>query len=330
VSARSARVDGGESSIIDAIQSAFGGLVAPGAYDLVDDAAMIPPVIGDRSRVITTDVAVEGVDFDRALYPIVYAGFRALAQNVSDVAAMGASAVGFVWSLAIPSSWSSSDIAEFARGAAILAKLRRVPLFGGDLSRTTGPLVCSITAFGDVVGRPIRRSTAKPGEAVFVLGMRPRSLGASAAGLRMLRARERGEDASLTTAHFDAWLRALPENEAACVRAHLSPLPADGSAIAGAASACIDVSDGLAVDAHRLARASGVRLELDPQQVLDVIAPGAERDDALSGGEDYALLFTAPAHAKVDGAMRIGVVVAGQGVAVGTEELAASGFDHFA
>ena len=316
-----------EAAIIADVKRAFGGLVAPGAYDFADDAAMIPPVLGARSRVITTDVVVEGVDFDRALYPSVYAGFRALAQNLSDVAAMGAFPIGFVWSLAIPPAWlddAALPLADFVRGAAILAKLRTVPLFGGDLSSTSGPLVCSITAWGDVDGVPVRRAGANAGDDVYASA----PLGASARGLAILRAappRDRPGPVDLRA--FEAWLRALPGDEARCVRAHLSPLPADGREMAGVATACIDVSDGLALDAHRLARASGVRIDLDALD--DAVAPGAARDDALFGGEDYALLFTVPKGARAEG-LRIGRVVDGEGVWDRGARVIPRGFDHFA
>jgi thiamine-monophosphate kinase len=318
-----------EAELIDDIWRAFGPLVAPGAYDFVDDAAMIPPLLtssaGERARVITTDVVVEGVDFDRALYPLVYAGFRALAQNLSDVASMGAVPTGFVWSLALPPTWSRDDVGELARGAAILAKLRKVPLFGGDLSSMPAGSSASIaiTAFGDVTGLPIRRSTALVDDDVFLLA--PNALGASAAGLRLLRARP-------SSAPFDAWLRALAVDEAACVSAHIKPLPADGALLVHArASACIDLSDGLAKDADRLARASGVSLALDGTALASVTAAGATRDEALHGGEDYALVFTSSSRAAAErvGAVHIGRARAGQGVLVDDAPLAPQGFDHF-
>lgn len=307
-----------EAHIVEIVKRAFGPLVAPGAYDLLDDAAMIPPVLGHRSRVVTTDVVVEGVDFDTALYPAMYAGYRALAQNVSDLSAMGAFPVGFVWSLAVPARWLEDDaaaVAELARGAAVLAKLRTVPLFGGDLSSTSGPLVLGITAFGDVDGVPVRRVGARPGDVLYL----SREVGGSAAGLRALQ--QRVPDGK----PFDAWLRDLPDDTARCVRDHIMPLPGDPGTLAGA-SAAIDVSDGLALDAHRLAAASGVRLELD---ALDrAIAAGANRADALFGGEDYALLFTAPPTARVDG-IRLGRVVEGEGVWEGGARVESRGWDHF-
>lgn len=309
-----------EQSLVDALRRLF--FVAPGALDLKDDAALLPHVPG-RQRVVTTDLVVEGVDFDRALYPAVYAGMRAMTQNLSDLGAMGATPLGFVWSLAVPPSWSEAELLDFARGAAVPAKLARLSLYGGDLSRTDGPLVCSITAFGDVEGAPLLRSGARPGDRLFLSA----PLGASAAGLRRLRQ----GDAPLDPAAFRAWLTELPELEARAVRAHLQPVLPDGASLVGHASACMDVSDGLSLDAHRLAHASRVRLELD--ELDAAVDSAATRDDALSGGEDWALLFAARGSPPID-AVRIGSVEAAVapeevGVWLDGERLEPRGWEHF-
>jgi thiamine-monophosphate kinase len=310
-----------EDDVIGCIRESFGALVAPGAWGFADDAALMPPVPEGRTRVVTTDVVVEGVDFDRTLYPLVYAGARALAQNLSDVGAMGASPVGFLWSLAVPRASLGADLEEFVRGAAALAKTRRVPLFGGDLSSTAGPLVCSITAFGDVEGFPIRRSGARLGDDVCLTS----PVGASTAGLRRLK---RGDAPAADVARFGQWMRALPELEARAVRAHLRPLPPDGTVLAGRATSCIDISDGLARDAHRLAAASGIALDLD--QLPAAVDPAATLEDAIGGGEDYALLFTVPHGASPAlECLRIGRVVEGEGVWHAGRRVASTGFDHF-
>lgn len=309
-----------EESLIDAIKGLF--FLAPGALDLKDDAALLPHVPG-RQRVVTTDVVVEGVDFDRALYPALYAGTRAMLQNLSDVGAMGASPLGFVWSLAIPTSWSEAEVLDFARGAAVPAKLARCALYGGDLSRTSGPMVCSITAFGDVEGAPLLRSGARPGDELWLSA----PLGASAAGLRRL---QRG-DAPREHAQFRAWLGALPELEARAVRAHLQPVLPDGVRLVGHANSCMDVSDGLSLDAHRLAHASHVRLELDAVEAA--VDPAGTREDALAGGEDWALLFSARGAPPID-AVRIGRVQAAAapedvGVWLEGDRLEPRGWQHF-
>ncbi|MCC7073267.1 MAG: thiamine-phosphate kinase [Deltaproteobacteria bacterium] len=309
-----------EESLIDAIKALF--FVAPGALELRDDAALLPHVPG-RQRVVTTDVVVEGVDFDRALYPALYAGTRAMLQNLSDLGAKGAAPLGFVWSLAIPTSWSEADLLDFVRGAAVPAKLARCALYGGDVSRTSGPLVCSITAFGDVEGAPLLRSGARPGDELWLSA----PLGASAAGLRRLRQ----GDAPRELAPFRAWLAALPELEARAVRAHLHPVLPEGARLVGHANACMDVSDGLALDAHRLAHASRARLELDA--LAAAVDAAATRDDALAGGEDWALLFTARGAPPIE-AVRIGRVAQARtdddiGVFVDGAPLAPRGWNHF-
>ena len=309
-----------EESLVAAIKGLF--FVAPGALDLKDDAALLPHLPG-RQRVVTTDVVVEGVDFDRALYPALYAGTRAMLQNLSDLGAMGATPLGFVWSLAIPPSWSEVEVLDFAKGAAVPAKLARCALYGGDLSRSDGPLVCSITAFGDVEGAPLLRSGARPGDELWLSG----TLGASAAGLRRL---QQG-GAPREPAAFRAWLGALPELEARAVRAHLHPVLPEGARLVGHANACMDVSDGLSLDAHRLAHASRVRLDID---ALDAaVDPAATREDAWSGGEDWALLFTARGSPPID-AVRIGRVVAAAapdqvGVWLDGQRVAPRGWEHF-
>lgn len=309
-----------EESLVEALKGLF--FVAPGALDLADDAALLPHVPG-RQRVVTTDVVVEGVDFDRALYPALYAGTRAMAQNLSDLGAMGATALGFVWSLAIPHGWSEDELLDFARGAAVSAKLARCALYGGDLSRTEGPLVCSITAFGDVEGAPLLRSGARPGDSLWLSA----PLGASAAGLRRLRQ----GDAPRDPAAFRSWLGSLPELEARAVRAHLQPVLPEGARLVGHVNACMDVSDGLALDAHRLAHASRMHLELDALDAAVDVA--ATRDDALAGGEDWALLFSARAAPPIE-AVRVGRVLAPAtvddvGVWADGARLAPRGWEHF-
>ena len=297
----------------------------PGAWGFDDDAAMLPPVPMGRMRVVTTDVVVEGVDFDRALYPLVYAGARALAQNISDVAAMGAAPVGFVWSLAVPRGSLGADLDEFVRGAAAFAKTRRVPLFGGDLSSTSGPLVCSITAFGDVDGFPVRRSGARP--CVTTCGSPPRRrLGRGPAsppeGGRARRQRQRRRRG---LRRVDARAPRSRGQGGARPRAPFAP---DGAPLAGRATSCIDISDGLAKDAHRLAAASAAALRLDSLQLA--IDPAATPEDALGGGKDYALLFTLPAGASPPiESVRIGRVVEGEGVWHAGDRVVAAGFDHF-
>jgi thiamine-monophosphate kinase len=150
------------------------------------------------------------------------------------------------------------------------------------------------------------------------------TVGASAAGLRRLK---KG-DAPTGRLAFEEWLRQLPDNESRAVRAHVKPLPADISTLSGWPTSALDVSDGLLMDAHRLAKASQVALELDALE--NAIDPAATLEDALGGGEDDVLLFTAPiVDAPPADVIRIGRVVEGAGVWSNGKELPPQGYDHF-
>ena len=282
------------------------------------DAWPIDALLGTH---ITTDVVVEGVDFDRRLYPLRFAGHHALAQNLSDLYACDAEPVGFVWSLALPPDTSADDVADFAQGAAALAAAIGCPLLGGDLSSTTGPFVCSITAVGRTPGSAVTRRGARAGQHLWLT----RKVGASAAGLRLLR----GRDDAVTP--FEPWRRALTPAQQRAVRAHLEPSPFHGlESLADHAVACIDVSDGLARDAWRLSRSSKVGLDLSAlADAVDTDA-GATVEDALFGGEDWALLFCGPdGLPDPPGCVRVGRVVEVPGVWRHGEAVADRGYEHF-
>ena len=315
---------GGEEQLIGHVRAAFARHDVLG-HALVDDAAALPPVQAGAVRVVTTDVAVEGVDFRRGLYPLSFAGCRAIAQNLSDLAASGAVPTGFVWSLTIPQSWSLVDVMGFVEGAALTAGTFHCPLLGGDLSSTPGAFSCAVTAFGDVQGAPHLRTGARPGDAIYVSG----ALGASAAGLRLLQSH--GQNLQ-TSAAFGNWLKSLDGESRRAVETHLEPTPQLelGTALVQVATAAMDVSDGLLLDLNRLTRASGVAADLDAlESALD---PVATQTEALMGGEDFALLWTAPAGVPMaaEGARRIGWIVAGEGIVHRGQRLSAHGFDHFA
>jgi thiamine-monophosphate kinase len=259
-----------------------------------DDAALVtvPP---DAELVLTTDALVEGVHFvagsaARSL------GHRALAVNLSDIAAMGASPSWMLLALTLPQA-DEDWLREFCLGMGALAHEHQVALVGGNLSR--GPLAITVELAGLVPrGRALRRDGARPGDQLYVSG----TLGDAAAG------RERLHDPAA----------------AALVRRFEYPQPrvALGQALRGLASACIDVSDGLYVDATRLLQASGcaaeidlARLPLSPElrRVLGAQAPVL----ALSGGEDYELCFSAApeqAAAVAAAASRVGQGISCVGV----------------
>lgn len=296
-----------------------------------DDAALLalPP---GRQLVLTTDALVEGVHFlpgasARAL------GHRALAVNLSDIAAMGAVPAWMLLSLILPQA-DESWLAEFVAGLARLAHSHDVALVGGNLSR--GPLSITIMLAGHVpAGAALRRDGARPGDALYVSG----TLGDAAAGRELVQGQ--APQAQREDAQF-AVLRERFER----------PLPrvALGQALRGLASACIDLSDGLSVDAARLLHSSSCSAQIEAAclPLSDALrAYGAARavQLALVGGEDYELLFSAAsAHgAAIEQAAarlgervtRIGSVSEGAGLTVhwsnGGAMTAVSppSFDHF-
>ncbi len=280
--------------IFPRLPAAASQLVGPG-----DDAAVV--AAPDGRVVITTDMMIHGPDFRLAWSTGYDIGWKAAASNLADVAAMGAVPNALVVALAVPAGTTIDFLEQVAdglrEGCAVLAP--GCGVVGGDLS-VSGVLTVAVTAFGDLEGRaPVLRSGARVGDVVAVAGV----LGAAAEGLRLLFAQ--GTLNGVPDAAAAA--RAVAEHPAA-IAAQLRPHPpiADGraAAIAGATS-MIDLSDGLAIDARRIATASGV--------ALDLRATEAE----LAGGEDHSLLATFPAGAELPSGFRsLGVVVPGSGVLV--------------
>ncbi len=300
-------------------------LVGPG-----DDAAVL--AAPDGRYVVTTDTMVHGPDFRLAWSTPHDLGWKAAATNLSDIAAMGARATALVVAVAAPPDTHVSLLEGLADGLrdACAALAPGCGVVGGDLS-VSPALVIAVTAFGDLEGRDaVLRSGAKAGDVVAVSG----SLGLAAEGLALLF--ERAVDSEGVP---DA-LRAheLRAEFPAAIEAQLTPRPplADGvaAAIAGA-TAMLDVSDGLAIDARRIADASGVAIDLDSSAIGSVAIGtgdigtgdiGIGIGVALAGGEDHALLATFPAHhALPDGFRPIGTVGAGAGLTVDGREYAARG-----
>lgn len=275
-----------EFSVIARLQSRFealgGGPSAPGDLWIGDDAAALSfprsgPVPGSGPVLATTDLVVEGVHVDLGISGPEDVGWKALMVTVSDLAAMGAVADYVLLSVAAPHGFGLDALGA---GVAEAAEAAGCSVVGGDLSGSQ-LLVVSVTALGSLPGGAppgaLRRDGARAGDKLFVTG----PLGAASAGLRLLREREDAGSAD----------QAMVPPELA--RAHRRPVArlAEGQAARRAgASAAIDVSDGLLADLVRLARASGVGLDL----VEPPVATGATRDDALSGGEDYELVLATP------------------------------------
>jgi len=298
--------------------------------NLLDDAALLPPVRKGNTRVVSTDMVVEEIDFALDLYPAKLAGHRLMLQNLSDLAAMGAKPVGFVWSLGIPERWTRGpDLRAFFAGAAALCRKCALPLYGGDLSKTTGPFTASVTVFGDVAGAPLTRAGARPGHDVYIS---PVGVGAASTGLASLLSRRKGTRPARGS--FQAFLRSVDLPTRKAVQSYLRRVPEVqlGQALVGHASACIDVSDGLARDLGRMAHASGVRIDLSAAALLGARSPNAPKDlgvtGLLSSSEEYVLAFTSKT--VVPGAHKVGRVRRGAGVFLDGKRVPSSGFDHFA
>ncbi|SMH35312.1 thiamine-phosphate kinase [Rathayibacter oskolensis] len=285
-------------------------LVGPG-----DDSAVLRAP--DGRFVVTTDMMVHGPDFRLAWSTPFDLGWKAAASNLSDVAAMGARPTAMVVAISAPQHLGVDVLEGIADGlaAGCSAMAPGCAVVGGDLSASS-TLTLAITAFGSLDGRaPVLRSGARPGDVVAAAG----PLGAAGLGLRLLfeRARAEGEPSAVLARE----LRTLfPE----VLDAQLRPTPpiAAGIAAGGTASAMMDVSDGVVLDARRLARASGVVIDLDAAAVdahaealtwVDGVDLALARTLVLGGGEDHAMLACFPAGvATPPGFTVLGVVREGE------------------
>jgi len=251
-----------EFAIIDRIRRMLPGPPA-GQTWIGDDAAVVPSPAG--RLLLSCDAVVAGVHGDLALMGADDLGWKAVSTAVSDIAAMGGTPAQILVTVAAP---PDTDLDALYRGIRDAAAACECAVVGGDLVNAA-VLVVSVAVAGSVDGEPVLRSGARPGDAVLVT----RPIGASALGLRLLRSGRPGPGAAVR-----AYRRPVAE------------IAAGRAARAAGATAMIDISDGLAADLGHLAEASGVGLALDSVPVAD----GATLEDALHGGEDYALAFTAP------------------------------------
>ena len=317
-----------ESALIERFFRTCGAQRGDVTLGIGDDAALL--TLGEGSElVVTTDTLVEGVHFPRASPP-ASVGHRALAVNLSDLAAMGARPCWALLALTLPSA-EEPWLSEFAAGLGALAREHRVALVGGDTTR--GPLTVTLHLLGAVAsGSALRRSGARAGDVLFVSG----TPGDAAAGLAL------EEGRLVAPAEARSYLR----------ERFLLPTPrvALGERLRGFASACIDVSDGLLGDAGKLAQASGLGVEVTleelPVSEALCLTLGEERARllALSGGDDYELCFAVPTAqlarlatelpAERWNYRRIGVLGETRGARVlrgGTVmEFSHSGYQHFA
>jgi len=265
-----------------------------------DDCALIRLRPGEELAV-TTDLSIAGRHFRLDWHPAESVGHRALARGLSDLAAMGARPVAAFLSLGLPreltagSGRGSGWIARFYDGLLALAEAHRTPLAGGDLAES--PIaVADIVLLGALPrGKALLRSTARPGDILYVTG----SLGGAAAGLAQL-ARLAALAASRNEPASPGPLK-IPSKLAPQLAAHLYPQPRIAQGLwlrrRGLATAAIDLSDGLSTDLAHLCEESAVAAEVDA--ALLPIQPGVPLAQALHGGEDYELLFTARESARI-------------------------------
>ena len=302
-------------------------IVGPG-----DDAAVLQPERG-AFDVVTTDALVDGAHFDLRFVPPDAVGYRALAVNLSDLAAMGAQPRAALLSLILPAALHVDTVDRILDGLLALAATPRVAIVGGNITRTSGPLALDVTALGSVRPRRIlTRAGARPGDEVYVTGM----LGDAAIGLRALAA-STGDAYPVAAARY---LRPEPRVRAGLLLGRTR-----------AASSCMDLSDGLADAVRQVAAASEVGITLDRQAIPiggDVRRwheqeGGDPIETALAGGDDYELLFTTrPAHRgraraafKLMGDLpitRIGVVTRQRELVVRDEagvHALPAGYEHF-
>jgi thiamine-monophosphate kinase len=279
--------------LIERIRARAGAAPAWLPVGIGDDAAVVEPERG-ALEILTTDAVVEGVHFDRRFSTLRDIGWKALAVNLSDIAAMGGTPRLALLSLGVPDTMRAEELDELLDGFFALASDARVTLAGGNITRSPGPLFVDVTISGFARRRHVlTRGGARAGDALYVTG----EVGAAAAGLGWLKKRRANDPAD-------------PQELAQCVRRYCAPEPrVRVGALLGrnrAASACMDLSDGLADAVRQIAAASGLGAVVDGGALP---IPAAARDwfqrsgidpvaAAAAGGDDYELLFAAPRRAR--------------------------------
>jgi thiamine-monophosphate kinase len=329
----------GEHALIERLERRVGRHPSWVALGIGDDAALIEPARGEID-VLTTDSLIEDVHFRRSWTRPTDIGHKALAVNLSDIAAMGATPRACLLSFGLPADLPVREFDGMLDGLLALADASRTPLVGGNIARSPGPLMIDVTVLGSVRRRrALTRSGGRPGDELYVTGV----LGGALAGLRLL---EGGLDRSAASA-----------GELACLERYERPAPRlrTGRLVGrqSCATAAIDLSDGLADGIRQLTRASGTGAVLAAAEVP--VDPGAAEaagrlgaspvELAVAGGEDYELLFAVPprrrrafqaavARAGEAPATRIGALTRARDLLVEADGrrrvLTTVGFQHFA
>ncbi|MFD1715792.1 thiamine-phosphate kinase [Amnibacterium flavum] len=301
--------------IVRRLPAATAAIVGPG-----DDGAVLSAP--DGRYVVSTDLLIHGPDFRLAWSAPFDLGWKAAASNLADIAAMGATPTGLVVALAAPLDTPVDFLEGIADGLreACAALSPGSGVVGGDLS-ASDTLTIAVTVFGDLEGdRPVLRSGARVGDVVAVAG----DLGCAAAGLKLLFAEAVDSEGIPDRARFEQ----VESRRRDLLAAQLRPAPpiaAGRVAARSGAHAMLDISDGLLLDASRIADASGVRIDLGTAflagDVHRIVGEAPELADSsldlvLSGGEDHSLLAVFPAGTLPDGFRIVGRVLVGDGVTV--------------
>ena len=325
-----------ETALIEALRRRFGPPPPEVLVGIGDDCAAVI-VDGESCLLWTVDTLMEGVHFDLAYTSLPQLGWKTLTVNLSDIAAMGGEPSYALLSLGWPPALNRRGALEVADGLARAAREYGVAVIGGDTVASPGGVALTLTLLGRVpAGEMLRRFGAGVGDLIYVTGF----LGEAAAGLEILRRR----------------VDVPPKLAAPLCRAHLTPRPqlTAGRTLArqGLATALIDLSDGVATDLNHICRAGGVGARLAAKKVpvsphVITAAPYLGReplDLALTGGEDFQLLFTSSpektaalfhafAREGLPEPLPLGEIVAGKGVRLitdaGETDISGRGFDHF-
>lgn len=335
----------GELSLLEAIRKNFAKKTRNVLVGIGDDAAVLKP--GKEYLLATTDMMVEGVHFDLHFITAYQLGFKLISVNVSDIYAMGGNPSYVLLNVAVGKDRTKEFMDAFFEGVKDAMYLYRARLIGGDISSSVGGVSVSATLIGSAK-RYIKRSGAKVGDRIYVTG----NLGDSACGLAILKKLKRpvqlnrsmrGAAKGPAPYPLTAKLRQLGLSRKISeplLRRHIMPEARNPEKISRYATSMIDISDGLLIDLWRLCDESRVGARIYEKEIplspeLKSAAAGLGIDSlkaALSGGEDYELLFTAPASNKIR-AIYIGDVIESKRVIVGREgrerRFSAEGYRHF-
>ena len=243
--------------------------------EIIDDTAIISNSVG--MQILTSDMLIEDIHFSKQIASFEDIGWKAIARNLSDVAAMGAIPSYFLISLGITKKMNINQVIQIYKGMRILAKKYKVNLVGGD-SSISSKLFISITMNGILKALPLLRTKARINDLICITG----NLGGSAAGLLTLK-KDYSVKNSLTKIHLRPNPRIIEANKLAKIGVH----------------SAIDISDGLLIDLQKLVIASNVSAEIDLNSIpinnlVKKLFPKISLDLALTGGEDYELIFTCP------------------------------------